>query len=158
MSDYNLIKLSGLTTSKVASQITTADIAAGETVAGVVYKTTYAELISKFGDTISIGASQVTDFDTEVSNNTSVTANTAKISCTTANVDAAGAVMNTDTSTAAMSFVIDEDNMSSDSATKVPTQQSVKAYADGLLAANDAMIYKGVIACSTNPNYPAADA
>ncbi len=46
------------------------------------------------------------------------------------NVDAAGAVMNTDASTAAMSFVIDEDNMASDSATKVPSQQSVKAYVD----------------------------
>ena len=44
------------------------------------------------------------------------------------NVDAAGAVMNSDSSTASMSFVIDEDNMASDSATKVPTQQSVKAY------------------------------
>lgn len=48
------------------------------------------------------------------------------------NVDAAGAVMNTDTSTAAMQFVIDEDNMVSDSATKVPTQQSTKAYADAV--------------------------
>lgn len=47
-----------------------------------------------------------------------------------ANVDAAGAVMNSDTSTASMSFVVDEDDMSSNSATKVPTQQSVKAYAD----------------------------
>jgi hypothetical protein len=46
------------------------------------------------------------------------------------NVDAAGAVMNSDTSTAAMSFVIDEDAMTSDLATKVPTQQSVKAYVD----------------------------
>ena len=46
------------------------------------------------------------------------------------NVDAAGAVMNSDSSTASMSFVVDEDNMSSDSATKVPTQQSVKAYVD----------------------------
>jgi hypothetical protein len=46
------------------------------------------------------------------------------------NVDAAGAVMNTDSTTASMSFVVDEDNMSSDSATKVPTQQSVKAYVD----------------------------
>ena len=44
------------------------------------------------------------------------------------NVDAAGAVMNSDSSTAAMSFVVDEDNFASDSATKVPTQQSVKAY------------------------------
>lgn len=46
------------------------------------------------------------------------------------NVDAAGAVMNSDISTASMSFVVDEDNMVSDSATKVPTQQSVKAYVD----------------------------
>jgi len=46
------------------------------------------------------------------------------------NVNAAGAVMNSDTSIAAMQFVVDEDNMSSDSATKVPTQQSVKAYVD----------------------------
>ena len=46
------------------------------------------------------------------------------------NVDAAGAVMNTDTTTAGMSFVVDEDNMASNSATKIPTQQSVKAYVD----------------------------
>ena len=46
------------------------------------------------------------------------------------NVDAAGAVMNSDTSTASMSFVIDEDTMVSNSATKVPTQQSSKAYTD----------------------------
>jgi hypothetical protein len=46
------------------------------------------------------------------------------------NVNAAGAVMNSDTSTGSMSFVVDEDNMSSNSATKVPTQQSVKNYVD----------------------------
>jgi hypothetical protein len=39
-------------------------------------------------------------------------------------------VMESDTTTASMSFVIDEDNMASDLATKVPTQQSTKAYAD----------------------------
>lgn len=50
------------------------------------------------------------------------------------NVDAAGAVMNSDTSTASMSFVVDEDNMASNSATKVPTQQSVKAYVDTEIA------------------------
>lgn len=31
------------------------------------------------------------------------------------------------------------------------------AYVDALLAANDAMVFKGVIDCSANPNYPAAD-
>lgn len=45
-------------------------------------------------------------------------------------VDIDDAVLNSDTSTVSMSFVIDEDSMASDSATKVPTQQSVKAYAD----------------------------
>lgn len=48
------------------------------------------------------------------------------------NVASAGAVMESDSTTAAMGFVVDEDDMSSDSATKVPTQQSVKAYADSL--------------------------
>lgn len=48
----------------------------------------------------------------------------------TASVNAAGAVMNSDTSIVDMSFVIDEDSMATDSATKLPTQQSVKAYAD----------------------------
>lgn len=45
------------------------------------------------------------------------------------------AVFNSDTSTAAMGFVIDEDTMSSNSSTKVPTQQSVKAYVDASSAA-----------------------
>jgi len=44
------------------------------------------------------------------------------------NVDAAGAVMNSDTTTAAMQFVIDEDSFGSNLDTKVPTQQSVKTY------------------------------
>lgn len=33
-----------------------------------------------------------------------------------------------------------------------------KGYVDGLLAANDAMVYKGIIDASTNPNYPIANA
>ena len=43
-------------------------------------------------------------------------------------------VFTTATSTSSMGFVVDEDNMSSNSATKVPTQQSVKAYADTKVA------------------------
>ena len=39
------------------------------------------------------------------------------------NVAAAGAVMESDTSTASMNFVVDEDNMSSNSSTKVPSSQ-----------------------------------
>lgn len=52
------------------------------------------------------------------------------------NVDSAGAVMNSDTSTLGMSFVVDEDDMVSDLDTKVPTQQSVKAYVTSSIAAS----------------------
>jgi hypothetical protein len=38
--------------------------------------------------------------------------------------------MNTNSDVSGNSWVIDEDDMTSDSATKVPTQQSVKAYVD----------------------------
>lgn len=41
--------------------------------------------------------------------------------------------------------------------TKVPSQAAVKAYADALIAAADAMVFKGVIDASTNPNYPASN-
>jgi len=60
----------------------------------------------------------------------SVDGSTYLTSVSTADVNDAGAVMNSDTSTTAMNFVVDEDDMASDSATKVPTQQSVKAYVD----------------------------
>lgn len=40
----------------------------------------------------------------------------------------------------------------------VSTDAATKGYVDGILAASDAMLFKGVIDCSTNPNYPAADA
>lgn len=37
------------------------------------------------------------------------------------------------------------------------TDAVTKTYADALIAAADAMVFKGVIDCSANPNYPAAD-
>ena len=51
------------------------------------------------------------------------------------NVDAAGATMNTDASLAGNSYFLDEDAMTSNDATKVPSQQSVKAYVDSGTAA-----------------------
>ena len=64
------------------------------------------------------------------------------------NVEAAGAVMESDTTTAAMSFVIDEDTMVSNLDTKVPTQQSVKAYVDGRVASS--VEYAGGYNAATN--------
>ena len=52
----------------------------------------------------------------------------------TANVDSAGATMNADTDVSANAYVIDEDTMVSNDNTKVPTQQSVKAYVDSVIA------------------------
>ena len=51
------------------------------------------------------------------------------------NVNAAGALMLSDTTTAGLGIVIDEDAMGSNLNTKVPTQQSVKAYVDAREAA-----------------------
>lgn len=41
--------------------------------------------------------------------------------------------------------------------TKVASQKAAKTYMDGRIAAQDAMVHKGVIDCSANPNYPAGD-
>lgn len=47
--------------------------------------------------------------------------------------------------------------LAANSDSRVATQKAVKTYCDGLIAASDAQVFKGVIDCSTNPNYPAAD-
>lgn len=47
--------------------------------------------------------------------------------------------------------------LAANSDSNVPSQKAVKTYADGLIAAADAMVYKGAVDCSGNPNYPAAD-
>lgn len=56
------------------------------------------------------------------------------------------------------SFDVDTDvTLAANSDTRFATQKAVKAYADALIAANDAMVFKGTIDASANPNYPAAD-
>ena len=42
--------------------------------------------------------------------------------------------------------------------TLYPTQNAVKVYTDNLLGNANALVYKGTIDCSTNPDYPTADA
>ncbi len=46
------------------------------------------------------------------------------------NVAAAGAVMKSMTATTGFNYVLDEDDFASNSATKLATQQSIKAYVD----------------------------
>lgn len=47
--------------------------------------------------------------------------------------------------------------LAANSDTRIASQKALKTYADSLIAANDAMVFKGVIDCSANPNYSAAD-
>lgn len=68
-----------------------------------------------------------------------------------ANVAAAGAVMEADISTASMGFVVDEDDMISNSSTKIPTQQSVKAYVDTEL---DALSFADIDGSVTDDQVP----
>lgn len=102
--------------------------------------------------TYSVGDGGLTQINFTSADNTKLDGIEALADVTDAtNVNAAGAVMNSDTSTAAMSFVIDEDTFTTNSATKVPTQQSVKAYVDGAVASN--VTYEGGYNASTNtPN------
>jgi hypothetical protein len=48
--------------------------------------------------------------------------------------------------------------LAANSDAKIATQKATKAYVDGVLDANNAFSYKGVIDASLNPNYPAASA
>ncbi len=48
-------------------------------------------------------------------------------------------------------------DMAAASAGKLADAAAIKTYVDGLIAANDAWVNKGVLDCSSNPNYPAAD-
>lgn len=96
----------------------------------------------------NLKATLKTYFDTLYGTVATVAANTAKVSCTTTNVNAAGATMNADTTLAGNGYFLDEDDMASDSATKVPSQQSVKAYAD---------LYGGAEATSRTINFTTAD-
>lgn len=73
------------------------------------------------------------------------------------NVDAAWAVMESDTSTASMSFVVDEDNMASNSATKVPTQQSVKAYVDANIWGGGVRVNGTTSSATPTPNADTTD-
>jgi len=69
---------------------------------------------------------------------------------TTANVDSAGATMNTDTTLVWNAYFLDETGLTSNSATKVPSQQSVKAYMDSYTPADSTTTTKWVVEKATS--------
>lgn len=57
-----------------------------------------------------------------------------------------------------LSYLDTDTTLAANSDVKVPSQKAIKTYADNLIGNANAVVYKGVIDCSTNPNYPAANA
>lgn len=55
------------------------------------------------------------------------------------------------------SYLDTDGTLAANSDVKIASQKATKTYVDALIGAQDAMVFKGVIDCSTNPNYPAAD-
>ena len=51
-----------------------------------------------------------------------------------------------------------DNTFSSESDDLIPTEKAIKEYIDNTLAIDDVVFYKGQIDCSTNPEYPAANA
>lgn len=67
-------------------------------------------------------------------------------------------VSNIETADFASNVVDTDTSLAANSDTRLATQKAVKAYVDALLNAMDAMVLKGGIDASGNPNYPAANA
>ncbi len=67
------------------------------------------------------------------------------------------ATWQTPTAAIPTSYLDTDGTLAGNSDSKIATQKATKTYADQLIAAADAMVFKGVIDCSANPNYPAAD-
>ena len=89
-------------------------------------------LMKKTGDGTYAIATADTDYQSVLSDGPFETGDKDKLDYITvgAAIDLGDAVLTTDTDVSGASFVVDEDDMSSDLDTKVPTQQSVKAYVD----------------------------
>jgi len=93
-----------------------------------------------------------------VDNTSDATKNAASVALTNKTIDASvNSISNLATSMFAANVVDNDGTLAANSSTRIPTQAAVKAYADQVVAATDAMVFKGVIDCSANPNYPAAD-
>lgn len=93
-----------------------------------------------------------------VDNTSDATKNAAAVALTNKIINASNNTISNLTTSMFAAGVVDNDSaLAANSSTRIPTQAAVKAYADQLIAANDAMVFKGSIDCSANPNYPAAD-
>lgn len=110
------------------------------------------------------GVRQTPTVDFTASNGTSFTLTTAALAGDRvdwvgwqADSALANAVLTTLTDVSSWSWILDEDDMSSDLATKVPTQQSVKAYVDNVSINNLAAVANGRLSLTTGTPVTSAD-
>lgn len=168
MAEQKISELDNLVTPDSSDLFPVVDVSEAKT-----KQTTFTQLKDSIRAVLALVASDISDFQSAVTNNTEVLANTAKRSyptgdetklgtietnadvTDTANVDAAGATMNTDTDVSGNDWVVDEDNMASNSAIKVPTQQSVKAYVDD--AAGASLLIDAAVTASSYSNSAAEE-
>lgn len=140
------------------ADVKTSDESAGATLTG-------AELIRavQSAASVRITVAQITDrvaalfFDTDTALAANSDSKLATQKATKAHVAAAISALGLGTGS---TLVKDTDTLlAANSDSRVATQKAVKAYVDAaVIGGIDAMVFRGVIDCSTNPNYPAADA
>ncbi len=152
----------GTPSSGVATNLT--GTAAGLTAGNVTTNANLTGAVTSVGNATSLGsftsASLKSALTDETGSGAAVFATSPAL--VTPNLGTPSAVVLTNasgitTSNFAANVVDNDSSLAANSSTRLPTQAAVKAYADALIAANDAMVFKGVIDCSANPNYPAAD-
>jgi len=110
-----------------------------------------SSLLMMNASSVVVAAVAGTDYVTGASTNT----------LTNKTFDANGtgnSISNLETADFAAAAINSSTTLASASNTQFPTALAVKTYADSIINANDAMVYKGGIDASANPNYPAADA
>lgn len=89
---------------------------------------------------------------------TGYAASTKTFTNTTFDANGTGNVLsNVDTANLAAGVLITATDLTGAANTNVPSTLAIKTYVDGVATANNAMLFKGGINCSVNPNYPAAD-
>lgn len=93
-----------------------------------------------------------------VDNTSNATERAAVRTLTNASISgSANTISNLTTAMFATNVVDTDGTLAANSDTRLASQKATKTYLDQIIAAADAMVFKGVIDCSANPNYPAAD-
>lgn len=134
------------------AQPSASNLSDGVTGTGQVVRATSPEILTPTGivkGDVGLG---------NVDNTSDATKNAAAATLTNKTINGSdNTLSNLATSMFAANVVDTDGTLTANSDTRLASQKAVKTYVDQIVSANDAMVFEGVIDCSTNPNYPAAD-